>query len=376
MRSFAKLSLLFVVPLLLTRCDRPARDDRLIALLLGHPILSRADYYARLYRVWPEDPGSSLYSLVEVNDATAPLVVTPGFRKLVLIHGWYRSDRETGNYPLESVLHGRINDPDNFGHLFASVEFLAMQADKHYEIYAFDYLTAAPVDENGRRLRRILDRYFADDTSLVTIFAHSMGGLVSRFGVYEGDRPAYLNRVITAGTPYHGSPWATDLYQEAAGGTLLTLPLPEIVSYFTDTSGGRDLRWDNFDGSIAGASNPKLSAINALSHRDDLFIAYQGSCDATAGDPCADGDAPNANLDPVCTLMQDISGTSYTVSNFNTSDCVVPSKSAVLQIDPGLSSLGPDNSHFSTVRDMGAVDHSDMNLGTASLRLQLYNDLP
>lgn len=284
---------------------------------------------------------SSSSSTAFIQDLST-ITINKSKKKLVFIHGWDATDRDSNVAFSEEQLKQRITE--SWSEFFRTSDFYTITNSKSFDIYAFTYRTSNPIDTNGKRLRARLDTYFGDETGTVTIFSHSMGGLLSRFAVYESSKPGYLTKVITSGTPYHGSPWASSQYQQSKGF------LGSVASYLTDTDGGRDLGWDNSNNAISGAGNSKLTTLNAKTDRDSLFIAYYGSL---TNSPSAASDS-NKYLLAGCTLL----GATY-----STSDCVVPSTSARL------------DGRF-TEYNAGAYDHYDMKLVPSSLRTRFLSDLP
>ncbi len=316
-----------------------------IQYLLGIPFADNGDSAAKLFYINPALKVGSTLNLDLVAEANSSHV-TSGKKKLILVHGWDYNDRDSKTLSLGEQKARVITD--GWADFIRSSTFDLIVLSKSYDIYAFDYLTSNPIDTNAKRFRSKMDSLFQAESNTVVILAHSMGGLVSRFAIYEGtSRPSYINRVITTGTPYHGSPWASPQFQGDRG------PLGSIAGFLTDTDGGRDLAWDNFDGRISGAANVKLTQINAKKDRDDLFYAYYGSVNST-GNIGSGGNLPGLFI--ACPLLG---------SSFAPSDCIVPASSASLS-----------GNTLSQVRDIGAYDHFDVKLLINSMQVTFYNDLP
>ena len=72
-----------------------------------------------------------------------------------------------------------------------------------YDLATYDYNWGQPILESASQLRRILDVRVPAGAE-VTIVAHSMGGLVSRFAVVGGDLPC-VKRLFMLGTPNFGA---------------------------------------------------------------------------------------------------------------------------------------------------------------------------
>lgn len=328
--------------------DKKAKELRnqvLAFLLFRQTPLSAADAFAKIYYINPLIKATSTINLDYVIPATSANV-TAGKKKLVFVHGWDFNDRDNATIPTTQALKNRaINE--NWADFIKTALFDQIILTKQYDVYAYDYLTSGGIDENGKRFRAKLDELFSNETSTVVIHGHSMGGLVTRFAIYEGLRPVYINRVITTGTPYHGSPWASPQFQNEKGS------LGNLASFLTNTSGGKDLAWDNFDNKISGASNSKLTAINAKKDRDSIFYAYHSSITNSG---TTDPGAASPGLSLACPVLG---------INFSPSDCVVPQSSSTLS-----------GNTLGLTRDMGRYDHYDIKLVIPSIQTLFYNDLP
>jgi hypothetical protein len=305
------------------------------------------DYFARLYYVNPLiQSNTSNYNLIA--EATSANV-TSGKKKLVLLHGWEVGDTENIGYISINQLKDRIITDGAWGLFFKTGDFTNITSLKSYDVYAFDYLTSRTIDSNGTRFRAKLDALFSAEQGTVVIYGHSMGGLVAKFAIYQGSQPAYANRVITTGTPFHGSPWASPQYQGSNG------VIGSIASFMTNTQGGQDLRWDNFDNSISGASNTKLTQLNSQKSRDSLFYTYYGSYTSSSQ---SRQDGGTSSL---------IAGCGVFGTTFSPSDCIVPQTSAIAS-----GSSVPTSQQ----RNLGRYDHLEIKMGFSDIRATFVSDLP
>jgi len=319
------------------------KNNATIDLLNALGILSgTGEYTARLYYINP---------LITTDTTNASLIaeattdIHPGKKKLILVHGWHFNDRDYSNYLTDLQLKDRVL-AQNWSAFFATSEFQTFVAGGQYDVYAFDYLTSNGVDTNGNRFRAKMDALFssAANNNTVVLYGHSMGGLIVKFAVYQGSAPGYLARVITTGTPFHGSPWASTAYQADRSG------IGSLAGFVTDTTGGRDLAWDN-DASIpqiAGAANSKLATINLQTSLDSKFNAYYGSLLSNS--------VSSEALMPACIIL----GTT-----FQPSDCIVPKVSATMS-----------GHTLQSTFDAGLVDHLDVKMGPSATRVHFFADLP
>jgi hypothetical protein len=265
-------------------------------------------------------------------------------KKLVLIHGWNLSDPTEPSYPSDKIIKERILS--QWDHLLnTNQNFLGSVLSKNYDIYFFTYLTSSSIEKNGVLFRNNLDKQFSTQNSNVFIFAHSMGGLVSRIALYQNDLPGYLSKIISSGTPYHGSPWASTVFQKDKS------VIGDIANFITNTEGGKNLAWDNFDLSLPGASNYLLEKYNSNTSRDSYINAYYGSIDSNI----SSYSGSDSTLLIGCTTLG---------SQYSPSDCIVPQSSA--------SFIGGGNQRI----DIGKFQHIDMNLRVPALTTQVLSNLP
>ena len=265
-------------------------------------------------------------------------------KKLVLIHGWNLSDPREPAYPSDKNIKDRIIS--QWDHLLnTNQNFLVSVLAKNYDIYFFTYLTSSSIENNGILFRNNLDKQFSTQNSNVFIFAHSMGGLVSRIALYQNNFPVYLSKIISSGTPYHGSPWASTVFQKDKS------VIGDIASFITNTEGGKNLAWDNFDSSLPGASNSILEKYNSSTSRDSYINAYYGSIDSSI----SSYSGSDSTLLVGCTTLG---------SQYSPSDCIVPQSSA--------SFIGGGNQRI----DIGKFQHIDMNLRVPAVTTQVLSNLP
>ncbi|MBX9678692.1 MAG: hypothetical protein K2X38_07995 [Gemmataceae bacterium] len=98
-------------------------------------------------------------------------------------------------------IHGLASDiDDTFG------GFIPECREKGIQCLTFEYPNQGPIIEAAERLRSDLRKLERDHPGLkLSIIAHSMGGLVSRYMLEVGEPPASVTDLATLGTPHHGS---------------------------------------------------------------------------------------------------------------------------------------------------------------------------
>ena len=343
MRFIVLFSILFLSIGCTNFFSKKDNNKNLIYLIGLNIVSSIPDAYARLFYINPlliNDPTNLSY-LIDYSLYSSET----SKKKIIFVHGWNTLDSPSPSYPSENEMKQRILS--QWSHILSNTSsFLSDIAyKKKYDIYFFTYLTSSSIEGNGIRFRNRLDSAFKNQSSNTYIFAHSMGGLISRIALYQESSPDYLAKIISSGTPYHGSPWSSLNFQNNSG------TLGDIAKYITNTDGGKDLAWDNFDNSIQGASNTILSKYNSNTSRDSIITAYYGSISSILSYVGTD-----FSLLPGCTSL----GVTYSPS-----DCIVPQSSAIFNKGGVSQSI-----------DIGKYHHIDLNLRVDVIKNQLILDLP
>ncbi|NBU98651.1 MAG: hypothetical protein EBS19_10675 [Spirochaetia bacterium] len=341
-KSFCLLILFFFFNCAILFPDK--KKDNSLQFLTGLGIIQTIpDVYAKLVFMNP----LFLYDTLNTSLITDYTIsnTSSSNKKLVLIHGWNTLDPALPVYPTENDLKNRIIS--QWEHILkADQDFLKTVITKGYDVYFFTYLTSSSIESNGVRFRYLLNNAFSSQNSNVYIFAHSMGGLVSRIALYQNNNPTYLNKIISSGTPYHGSPWASSSYQKDKS------VIGDIAGFLTNTEGGQNLAWDNFDSSITNASNSVLSRYNSNTSRDSLIKAYYGSINSDG----SNYSGTDLTLTVGCATLGSV---------YSPSDCVVPESSGKLSGGGITQSV-----------NIGGYNHVDLNLRVNAVKTQTLSDLP
>jgi pimeloyl-ACP methyl ester carboxylesterase len=198
-----------------------------------------------------------------------------GKTPLILVHGWQFGGDDNKDAPVITDTWGNFLD------------FLRWDRDiaERYELFAFRYDTdqyifdaGRNVDDSGGRLAQTMKLF---GSTQVVFIAHSMGGLVVRSYMVEYGGGENTIKLITLGTPFHGSPLAgprdeLDLQIECSS---------VFGSAFSDikvnSNGARDLAWDNYDNRFKigfngrnRQTNTALVRFNSLTVYNEKIIAY------------------------------------------------------------------------------------------------------
>lgn len=128
-------------------------------------------WFGELPDRWPPEKGLQ-----------SPKTIDPARRSVVFVHG----------------LEAKGDAFDLYRKLFGAADV---------QILAFDYPNDGPLADAGERFRRdLLELQRMHPRLELTIVAHSMGGLVSRYALEaEGTRPQNVRHLFLLGTPHAGS---------------------------------------------------------------------------------------------------------------------------------------------------------------------------
>lgn len=346
--DFFKLAILPFLLVFLTNCfvlddarieKRNANTREFALSVLGLPTIG--DSTAKLYYAplsWVNSPEN----ITLLQNPTPEIAARPN-KKLIFIHGWQISDKDIRTYPTEATLRQRISD---LWREVSATDLFAKVSAKGYDIYFFTYLSSDPISLNGQRFRVALDPLFLNQTNSVYIYAHSMGGLLSKVMLYTTPLTNYVARIYAFGTPFHGSPWASPEFQKG-------LIFGELVSFLTSTNGGRDLAWSNYDLSLNASPNQFLINLSRQTSKDNLINTYYSSLDSNA-------------TGYLGIFTNVLIGCSQLGTQFSLSDCIVPARSAFYDRNTNI---------FKQV-DMGKYTHLDINLRISAIRDLFLSELP
>ena len=175
------------------------------------------------------------------------------------------------------VIHGIIGDTKAMvEHVYAGADPIASRYDV---VLSFDYENLdTGIDRTAQDLR---DRLHAagltpDGGQRLDILAHSMGGLVTRCFVEREGGNAVVRRVVTAGTPHHGSPWPN--VQQWATMSLAAIlngvgDLPWPGAFVSKAVGWLIGSIENFDTAL-DQMDPGSELIKVLANAPDPGIPY------------------------------------------------------------------------------------------------------
>ncbi|EQA61226.1 PGAP1-like protein [Leptospira alexanderi serovar Manhao 3 str. L 60] len=210
--------------------------------------------------------------------------------KIILIHGWDFKENNT-QAPTD-----KFKKVTNLRETWDDVLEMYSQnisgVQTSHELYVFTYRTSDYVENNGKRLIDKLNAVFTPDDKVI-LLAHSMGGLVGRSALYHTNNTNdVIDLIVTLGTPYLGSPFASRSYQGSFG------KLGDLIAFMTGSEGGKDLAYTNALGTsyqvpipneyINGASNPYLERLLQESSKDSKVIAFYGEMSVCNNHPGSD----------------------------------------------------------------------------------------
>ncbi|PHI20211.1 hypothetical protein CEQ90_08455 [Lewinellaceae bacterium SD302] len=151
--------------------------------------------YPLLRRVVEETPGGTLVYASEDLDGIATSIATLKPKKVALF------------------VHGIIGDTESST---AILQHVAKQTGEQFDdrfqvVLTFDYENLGTnIDQTGRDLLEKLTKLGFGQSAApeLHLFAHSMGGLVSRWMIEKEEGNKLVDRLLTFGTPHGGSPWS------------------------------------------------------------------------------------------------------------------------------------------------------------------------
>lgn len=206
--------------------------------------------------------------------------------KIVLIHGW--DFQEKNSDPPTDKFAKVTNIRETWDDVLEMYSQNISGVQNNYELYTFTYRTSDHVENNGKRLIDKLNSVFTSEDKVI-LLAHSMGGLVSRSALYHSNNTKdVIDFIVSLGTPYLGSPFASSSYQGNFG------TLGELMAFLTGTEGGKDLAYTNALGAfyqvpinelINGAFNPYLERLLEESSKDSRVTAFYGEMNVCNNHP-------------------------------------------------------------------------------------------
>ena len=227
---------------------------------------------------------------------------------LILIHGFTGTDGAT----FEAITGASDSEKEYFKE-FLEYFYTTETLNDTYKLYRFHYLSnEVDVSTIGADLRIWIDEAITStsdqmvDTELV-LMGHSMGGLVSRAYMEEqehlmgsfADRKGgeRVRKLITLGTPHHGSQAANDTARDAGEGWNDMLEIVDLIFWQgigLEDPNRSDLRWDNYNNmqglspGYEGEKNTWLSALNQNSVYSEKIIAYAGGVEGLVSGQISD----------------------------------------------------------------------------------------
>lgn len=214
----------------------------IMALVFVMPVVTFAEESAELAE--PRVYSTTFYGLQQLDDKPAN-----GRKPLLLIHG---ISPESGDY-------------DGWGNFIQTVQRqndMTERLHSNYKVYLFRYSPKNSLIDNSGLLVREFNQFgSAFGNQSVTVLAHSLGGLLIK-NVMMTNEPVNqkINRVVTIGTPFHGTPLADPDWLKArfeSGGFLGLKKLPTKMAYSVTENKfpyfQSDFCWDNFDDALPSA---------------------------------------------------------------------------------------------------------------------------
>ena len=143
-----------------------------------------------------------------IRELLANFLIIPAWPLMALLGARYeaRIDGEPGQRQRRPVilLHGYLMNRTNWLWLGA---WLARRGIG--PLYGLSYLTLVGAERGAEKLARLVEKVCRlESADRVDIVAHSLGGLVARHYIEELGGGRRVRRLLTIGTPHHGTAWA------------------------------------------------------------------------------------------------------------------------------------------------------------------------
>lgn len=176
------------------------------------------------------DPESLVFEFGKIadaivdNDHNNPIIIVPGIMgsslydqndDQVWVTAFSNGDLDLKDNPILTVRHNNDNQTTQSkreygaGSVYRNLVDSLCNAFPNREVYFFSYDWRLSNEYNAEKLFEAINRISAKNDMSVDIVAHSMGGLVtSRYVSKYGNNK--IDKIITCGTPYEGSPALLD----------------------------------------------------------------------------------------------------------------------------------------------------------------------
>lgn len=145
---------------------------------------------------------SEIYILWLINEQTPPEIEI-GINKVSMESGEmvFSNPSATSTSKVLLFLHGWMGRATTWEQMLT---WFQEETDQSYsEYWTFGYNSSRSINSNAKDLADLIKKNAND--AQIDIVAHSMGGLVSRSMIEQNSGDVYINKLITLGTPHHGS---------------------------------------------------------------------------------------------------------------------------------------------------------------------------
>jgi triacylglycerol lipase len=189
---------------------------------------------------------------------------------IILAHGVCRFDKLSND-----ILNLDNNDDPKMDHLHYFRGIRTMLKTKGFCVYHSNVSWAASLETRSQDLKKNIDTVLKKERAeKVNIIAHSMGGLDSRFMMFNGRNSNRIHERIaslaTISTPHEGSPFAD------WGTEHLTLVIPTARDLGLDLKAFEDLRTDRCK---TFNQSPAVIAFEEEAEKKILFQSFAGKQD-------------------------------------------------------------------------------------------------
>jgi len=136
--------------------------------------------------------------------------LTPGSSPAISIYKWdgfnWVLTNENWSGKVALLVHGIFSsEPQSAFESMAKFLVDPLNGFSYNNIYLVQYPTGYRIDDLGNSLSNIINSHYSNNTQL-TIYAHSMGGLVARSAIEKHNCQNKAVNLVTFGTPHNGVP--------------------------------------------------------------------------------------------------------------------------------------------------------------------------
>lgn len=172
-----------------------------------------------------------------------------------------------GRTPL-LLVHGILGENLRYNHWESFLKYVRhnQNFNQKFKVYLYRYDSTESVPNISKDYENSLKTFIGElDNRKIRILAYSEGGLLTRNAMENAFIRSHTDKVITIGSPFHGSPLANASWLRKELKTEPLLSPVRFTNRFTYwvarkilPTFEKDFHWDNFDHALSGALQPHI----------------------------------------------------------------------------------------------------------------------